>query len=1042
MVERVRQRFVADRIVVSAGAGFGKSCLIDQALADNRVRPAGLDLRIDLDGRLRSQVAFADALMRSARLMSTGDVDHDVTRLVAWLIAQSPLDVCLVLDDVHELDGAPAADLLARLAPALPANAHLLLVGRDLSAWSVDGVPTIGEDDLAFTPDEIDAIARSADVDPAVLAAFAGWPAITAAVALGRPAVAIDFALEEVFEQLPPDVRRAVALLGVARRLPAEVLVRLMPSLSVESLVARVPLVERRDGDVIGHELWRDAARMTVDTEVVRELVAALVEHRRFEEAVEVAQRSHRWADADAAVLALVASRVHGVPADLCRRLTEGVPARHTERPGHRLLCAIAASHDRGAGRSSDHDVAALLALADEFEPGDGAADRATATVRTVLGVAVAFAWIARDVVAVDAVARRVAACGLDADDWLVLVSHGFADIVHGRAADAERRLLRADDRGLPRDVRPLVVRVLVTLLGVSGDIEALRALDIEVLRSSPDSHVRQVPMVVAWLSGDVDGVVPWRTMLPDDGRQRGDQLTQVFFHAAVRVSWGDTADLEDFAAGVVAASPDDRGAIACRRALAAAVVAVGLGDEPEAARLLADAALDPDVTSDSLPLRELGRALCYPYVLVPGLRPRLDGLAHGLYQRHRDIARWLVELRAGRVPQGRFPEAEHIFLAMPLAWSCELARLAGAAGVGAGDELAHWLRSKVGSRAVDLLADQADGADGQVASGSDVVAGDDVRLTWLGSAKVDHGAPELAAAAAPEWRRARVRQLLAILALRRRIARSDLAEWLWPDRAPAQAASNLRVTLTYARRVLGDLAVDTRRRVLIDTAGVLELVPHRRIGVDLWEYEAAVADADQAERRGDIEAAAVALDRAFGFWGGRPLVDLEYDDRAAPQLQALRADLCRSAVRCGELRLARGDVRGALETVESVLDLDPAWEPAHRLAIAVAARSGGHVTRACPRAVPRCARRHRPHSDADTQVAQNLAGVDTLHQAEVRTGRMGQPRRVRRPSTHAGPIAWSSWSRPVALGSRRPSPSPSVHGRDRTCTSTWRSSG
>ena len=32
---------------------------------------------------------------------------------------------------------------------------------------------------------------------------------------------------------------------------------------------------------------------------------------------------------------------------------------------------------------------------------------------------------------------------------------------------------------------------------------------------------------------------------------------------------------------------------------------------------------------------------------------------------------------------------------------------------VGAGDELAHWLRSKVGSRAVDLLADQADGADG-----------------------------------------------------------------------------------------------------------------------------------------------------------------------------------------------------------------------------------------------------------------------------------------------------------------------------------------
>ncbi|MEZ5258646.1 MAG: bacterial transcriptional activator domain-containing protein [Ilumatobacteraceae bacterium] len=391
-------------------------------------------------------------------------------------------------------------------------------------------------------------------------------------------------------------------------------------------------------------------------------------------------------------------------------------------------------------------------------------------------------------------------------------------------------------------------------------------------------------------------------------------------------------------------------------------------------------------------------------------------------------------------VPQGWFPEAEHIFLAMLLAWLKSSPKsLAGAPG----SAPATSSRTGCAARsacAVDLLADQADGADGQVVSGSDVVAGDDVRLTWLGSAKVDHGAPELAAAAAPEWRRARVRQLLAILALRRRIARSDLAEWS-ADRAGAGSVQSASHS-TYARRVLGDLAVDTRRRVLIDTAGVLELVPHRRIGVDLWEYEAAVADADQAERRGDIEAAAVALDRAFGFWGGRPLVDLEYDDRAAPQLQALRADLCRSAVRCGELRLARGDVRGALETVESVLDLDPAWEPAHRLAIAVAARSGGHVTWArVPRAAAlrstasaalRCRhpggtesgwRRHPPSGrGADGQDGPTVMCPEALDARWAhRLVELVAPRGAGKSSAVAESIgAWS--------GS--------------TCTSTWRSSG
>ena len=43
----------------------------------------------------------------------------------------APRQVCLVLDDVHEvLSDSPAAALLATLVDALPTNGHLVLAGR------------------------------------------------------------------------------------------------------------------------------------------------------------------------------------------------------------------------------------------------------------------------------------------------------------------------------------------------------------------------------------------------------------------------------------------------------------------------------------------------------------------------------------------------------------------------------------------------------------------------------------------------------------------------------------------------------------------------------------------------------------------------------------------------------------------------------------------------------------------------------------------------------------------------------------------------
>ena len=54
-----------------------------------------------------------------------------------------------------------------------------------------------------------------------------------------------------------------------------------------------------------------------------------------------------------------------------------------------------------------------------------------------------------------------------------------------------------------------------------------------------------------------------------------------------------------------------------------------------------------------------------------------------------------------------------------------------------------------------------------------------------------------------PEQRRARVRELLALLVVFGSVGRERAMDLLWPDLSAADAARNLRVTLTYLRRWL-----------------------------------------------------------------------------------------------------------------------------------------------------------------------------------------------------------------------------------------------
>jgi ATP/maltotriose-dependent transcriptional regulator MalT len=134
---------------------------------------------------------------------------------------ESPQQVTLLVDDVHEIPaGSDAAELLAAVVAALPANGHVVLAGRiappvPLARLEVQGrVEHLDEADLAFTNDELAEFAALRNVAATQLSASGGWPAMAELSASARPGVAADYVGEEILRPLSPARRKELALLA------------------------------------------------------------------------------------------------------------------------------------------------------------------------------------------------------------------------------------------------------------------------------------------------------------------------------------------------------------------------------------------------------------------------------------------------------------------------------------------------------------------------------------------------------------------------------------------------------------------------------------------------------------------------------------------------------------------------------------------------------------------------------------------------------------------------------------------------------------
>jgi DNA-binding SARP family transcriptional activator len=363
---------------------------------------------------------------------------------------------------------------------------------------------------------------------------------------------------------------------------------------------------------------------------------------------------------------------------------------------------------------------------------------------------------------------------------------------------------------------------------------------------------------------------------------------------------------------------------------MAHAAVAVLVGDEDEATELLARV---PDGGAFFPPLE--GMPLLY--VLRPGIREHYDRMElRGLHRLRRDFAAAFVAARAGDLgPFARFrwPRSMVVRWFAPAPWIVEAAVYAAAGGGGVPPDLME----VVGAGQRDLLRRMTTSTNRAVARAAAAflatlppVAPDHIVIRVLGALEVEVGGVR---SAAPELRRERVRSLLGLLVVRRSVRRIEAAGALWPDLPDDQALGNLRVTLTYLLRLIEpDRAKNAPSYFVRQENDRLTLREDPALWIDAWDFETAVAEAEQLERSGAPSLALDALVRAVGHWRGDLLADIGSQEWLDFDRVRLGTLFVRAAMRAGELLAAHHELAAAATMAERVIAADEWGEQGYRL--------------------------------------------------------------------------------------------------------------
>lgn len=953
---------------VTGGAGLGKTTLLAQAVAENRLAPRGDDVWIGL----QPGDADADTLARdllTAVLGATPDrgaADGDrsssappTPAMVADAVwRRSPDAVCLVLDDAHLLPpGSPGATWLADLIDVLPSNGHVLLAGRadpsvPLARLAAQGeVVALGGDDLRFTPDEVAGFAADRGIaDVERLASAGGWPAMTELVASVPGDRAGDFLWEEVLEPLGPHRRRVLAVVadlgGADDALAAAALGE---PVDLAAALEGVPLVASDGrGWRVPHPLWSTVPTLALDAAERRTVHRRAVDHHlacgRFDEALALA--TDAALDEVVPVILRAACLGPGRPpvARLARWLAE-MPATAADTGGAVLAAGL-------------HQ--ALVSPAEAIEPlgraaamfrAEGDADGELAAIALVGRVAW---WLAR----LDILAEQLPRV-LELEAAGHPLARALAGI--GRAVLAD---LQGDDEAVIATLRAIEPGVLdpawaavadwllaTTLASAGRTDEALAILDAMPPSADPAfaATTDGARLMVQWSEGRVDEVAAEMPALLDRVRAAGlvqNVLVGLTQSVILRSTLGD---LEGAAGDLEAArhaEGEAGGGATARLALAEATLLAAAGNEPAAVTVI-EAAIARHGLATGSERRPWRTALPLTYVLVPSTRATWDAAdLVGHVATARALARAVAGLRAGEaaavpelVGRGVPPVAVMRGTLIP-PFAVELAVGLHAQGAPEGAALLEALGATGRTIARSLATGRSDRA--RLAS------------TLLAAVPAPPPRPLDVGVLGPlvvacdgevlggELRRGRVRALLSYLVAHPTTTRSAVAAALWPDLDERAGANNLRVTLAYLLAELEPWRARGEPAFFVRTDGAaVTLAGGEWLRIDAARFDDHVRAAARAEADG---APTLALDHALAaaeLYRGAAYQDAGDAAWAEAERDHYATRFVAVAVRAGELLVGRGDPDRAEDLARRALAVDPWCEDAYAVGVAAALARG-----------------------------------------------------------------------------------------------------
>lgn len=946
LVERLRARRHRRVVTLVAGPGFGKSTLMAQAHAVNRLAPDGTDrwLRCEPHDAIGSRFVTGLAASIGADIdRLRHDNDGAMDELCAHIALTWPDGLALFLDDVHHLDGS-GADLLRRLVHDAPANLHLVLSSRQsiagLALWHSRGeVVELGEDDLRLSDDEVAQMADHHHLPVELLRSAAGWPALTDVLARQQPASLAGW--ETALQGLDARDRRAVAELVAVGGGTIPVLETVLsdpPELT--ALVRGLPLMAlHADDTVVPHQLWERIIEGHLTDEEARatqtRMACSLLVGDDLERAAALAIEAESW-DTLRAVFVSACSRGHaGPPSDVLAAWIQIIPPDLEGSAEVDLLRAV-------VGRAVDPFGAETRELLDAAIGGF----RAAGDLMGEVAALAEYTHVVRlrgELELLQPVIDRFAqldAAGLPEAEGPTRLVRAIAAELSG----SDEQALAELDAILPGSLSAewaATVEYLRSqaLLDLGRTGEAVSAADRSVAQDGTFIGGYYVARVMRWYDGDPTEALELPPADSHPGATPVDRLHAGIYTALVHAFAGDpTRAAAALEVAEHASSDELRPMLRAELAGSRAALDVARGDDVRAGQVLADALADLPV--DHPPARSgYLRFLGLVYVLCPDARASLDADDLGPSHRAtRQLARLLVSVRAGAIPEDLPPlvsSAEELASRLPLQWATELAAILSDAGRAEGRGLAAALAELHGTRFRDALraaaGAQVPGASRLLRSVTiDTGASIDIAVLGPTELRVD-GAAGLDGG----WRRRAVRVLLTHLAGRGELSREELHVLLWPDADQAGAERNLRATLSHLVRLLEPhRPADEAPFIVRSEHERIVLVGPPHVEVDAVRFERLLDEAE-AVRTTTPSAALERYRAALELWRGEPFEELPAGGWVVHERDRLRQRFVEASLRTAEIHLAAGEPADALARAFDCLQVEPWSEEAHRLLIA-----------------------------------------------------------------------------------------------------------